>query len=39
VKQCRHDETEKAPDPEFDFLDFEEAERLLEAADEGSGGR
>jgi len=25
----------KAPDPEFDFLDFEEAERLLAAADEG----
>jgi integrase len=25
----------KAPDPEFDFLDFEEAERLLAGAEEG----
>ena len=25
----------KAPDPEFDFLDFKEAERLLGAAEEG----
>lgn len=25
----------KAPDPEFDFLDFEEAERLLAAAEQG----